>query len=89
VGELFADPKHPYTEALMHSVPSFGATSEELEGIEGSPPDPGSFPEGCRFAPRCAYARDDCRTAPFELASAGADRETACIHPELIGGDRG
>jgi oligopeptide/dipeptide ABC transporter ATP-binding protein len=89
VEELFADPKHPYTEALMHSVPSFDATTDELEGIEGSPPDPGSFSEGCRFAPRCDYARDDCRTAPFELISIGAGRETACIHPELIGGGQG
>jgi oligopeptide/dipeptide ABC transporter ATP-binding protein len=86
VDELFADPRHPYAEALMHSVPSFAETSEELEGIEGRPPDPGSFPEGCRFAPRCDYARDDCRIASFELVSIGPGRETACIHPELIGG---
>ena len=87
VDELFDDPKHPYTEALMHSVPSFGETTEELEGIEGIPPDPGAFPAGCRFAPRCDYARDDCRSAPFELKSAGPGRQTACIHPELIGGE--
>ena len=89
VDELFEDPKHPYTEALMHSVPSFAETTEELEGIEGSPPDPGAFPAGCRFAPRCDYARDDCRSAPFELRSTSPGRETACIHPELIGGDQG
>jgi oligopeptide/dipeptide ABC transporter ATP-binding protein len=87
VDDLFARPKHPYTEALLHSVPSFTATDEELQGIEGSPPDPGSFPDGCRFAPRCAYAQDDCLTAPFELASITADRNTACIHPDSIGGD--
>jgi oligopeptide/dipeptide ABC transporter ATP-binding protein len=87
VDELFSRPKHPYTEALMHSVPSFAETSEDLEGIEGSPPDPGSFPAGCRFAPRCRYAREDCREAGYGLRSIGAGHETACIHPELIGGE--
>ncbi len=86
VEEVFADPQHPYTEALMHSVPSFGATSEMLIGIEGRPPDPRSFPPGCRFAPRCPYARGDCTSADHHLADIGPDRTTACIHPELIEG---
>jgi oligopeptide/dipeptide ABC transporter ATP-binding protein len=87
VDEVFGDPKHPYTEALMRSVPSFGASEETLAGIEGSPPDPGAFPAGCRFAPRCGYAREDCRSAEFGLVPVGPGRETSCIHPELIGGD--
>ncbi|NQV06250.1 ABC transporter ATP-binding protein [bacterium] len=86
VDEVFADPKHPYTEALMHSVPSFQQTTEKLEGIEGAPPDPGSFPDGCRFAPRCRYVRDDCATASYALVQIGERRETGCIHPELLEG---
>ena len=85
VDELFSDPRHPYTEALMYSVPSFAETSEDLEGIEGSPPDPGSFPDGCRFAPRCRYAREDCRRAEYDPIEVAPGRETACIHPELLG----
>ncbi len=83
---VFADPQHPYTEALMTSVPSFDASAETLQGIEGRPPDPRDFPPGCRFAPRCHYARDDCVTAVHELRTVAAGRTTACIHPELIEG---
>jgi oligopeptide/dipeptide ABC transporter ATP-binding protein len=86
VDEVFADPKHPYTEALMRSVPSFGASSGKLAGIEGRPPDPRSFPPGCRFAPRCRYAREDCTEAPHRLTEVAPGRATACIHPELLEG---
>jgi oligopeptide/dipeptide ABC transporter ATP-binding protein len=86
VDEVFSDPQHPYTEALMVSVPSFHVTVDELEGIEGQPPDPRDFPPGCRFAPRCYYAQDDCRTAPHVLDPISTGRATACIHPESIEG---
>ncbi len=86
VDEVFADPQHPYTEALMTSVPSFGATTDMLIGIEGRPPDPRDFPPGCRFAPRCDYAQEDCTAADHHLASVAPGRTTACIHPELIEG---
>jgi oligopeptide/dipeptide ABC transporter ATP-binding protein len=84
--EVFASPKHPYTEALMTSVPSFGATAEKLQGIDGRPPDPRDFPPGCRFAPRCKYAKEACTTADHELRDVSADHTTACIFPELIQG---
>lgn len=83
--ELFSNPKHPYTEALMTSVPSFDATVDKLSGIEGHPPDPRSFPTGCRFAPRCRYAQDDCEEAAFELIPVAPGRATACIHSEVFG----
>ncbi len=86
VDEVFADPQHPYTEALMTSVPSFGATTDKLIGIEGRPPDPRDFPPGCRFAPRCDYAQEDCTSADHHLADVAPGRTTACIHPELIEG---
>lgn len=82
---VFTDSQHPYTEALMRSVPAFEASVEELQGIEGRPPDPRSFPPGCRFAPRCAYAQPDCAAAPHRLAAIAPGRTTACVHPELIG----
>jgi oligopeptide/dipeptide ABC transporter ATP-binding protein len=54
-----------------------------VEGIGGRPPDPRAFPPGCRFAPRCRFARADCTEAPYELASIDG-RLTACIHPEVL-----
>ncbi len=82
--DVFTKPNHPYTEALMTSVPSFDATSVKLAGIEGHPPDPRSFPPGCRFSPRCRYAREDCTEADFELVATDADRSSACIHTEVF-----
>ncbi len=86
VDDVFSYPQHPYTEALMKSVPSFQASIERLEGIDGHPPDPRDFPPGCRFAPRCDYAREDCTSADHELRPISEGRTTACIHPDLIEG---
>lgn len=55
VGDLFGKPLHPYTRALMTSIPPLSAEPpERLEALAGAPPEPGSWPPGCRFAPRCA-----------------------------------
>ena len=83
VDEVLASPRHPYTSALLESVPSFHSSSEELHGMGGRPPDPRAFPSGCRFAPRCRFVRDDCLSAPYELALVDG-RFTACIHPEVL-----
>ncbi len=82
--DVISQPNHPYTAALMASVPSFQGTSEELQGIPGHPPDPTAFASGCRFAPRCAFARDDCTQTIYELRPTSDDRATACIHPEVL-----
>ena len=85
--EVLRSPSHPYTEALLESAPSVDERRDRLSGIPGQPPDPRRFPAGCRFADRCRYAQPDCRAvepALAELAGA-AGRQTACIHPELIG----
>jgi oligopeptide/dipeptide ABC transporter ATP-binding protein len=80
--DVLAAPAHAYTRALLRSAPSLARGREPLVGIPGRPPDPRSFPPGCRFADRCEFARDDCRQAQPELmrASAGVDRLTACLH---------
>ncbi|RZU65360.1 peptide/nickel transport system ATP-binding protein [Microterricola gilva] len=83
VDEVLRAPRHPYTAALLASAPSFHGGSAALATIPGSPPDPRQFPSGCRFAPRCAFARDDCRIAPYEL-DGNARHATACIHPEVL-----
>ena len=62
VGDLFATPGMPYTWGLLDSVPRVDtARGGRLRPIEGRPPELSSVPQGCRFAPRCAYARDICR----------------------------
>jgi oligopeptide/dipeptide ABC transporter ATP-binding protein len=64
VDELFARPKHPYTEGLLRSVPKLTARDvvkqERLATIEGTVPSPSNLPPGCHFAPRCPYRMDRC-----------------------------
>src|SRR5215469_12706675 len=65
---LFDNPRHPYTEALFEALPEKAAdSSRRLYNIPGMPPDLTDPPAGCRFAPRCRYARDVCRAEEPEL----------------------
>jgi oligopeptide/dipeptide ABC transporter ATP-binding protein len=57
---LFYHPRHPYTRALLDSIPKLG-TKEPLYGIPGQPPDLADLPTGCSFHPRCQHASDRCR----------------------------
>ncbi len=58
---VFKDPKHPYTMALIKSIPSLVGSVEDMKPIPGFPPDLINPPPGCRFHPRCSYAMDICR----------------------------
>jgi oligopeptide/dipeptide ABC transporter ATP-binding protein len=65
VGDVFATPQHPYTEALLQSIPMLGMTqAEPLRVIRGTVPSPRDWPEGCRFRPRCDYAYEKCVELP-------------------------
>jgi oligopeptide/dipeptide ABC transporter ATP-binding protein len=69
VRRIFKEPAHPYTRALLASVPRLGAKSDHLTAIEGQPPDLATLPPGCAFAARCAHVSDRCRVeAPPETA---------------------
>jgi oligopeptide/dipeptide ABC transporter ATP-binding protein len=59
-GELLRRPLHPYTRALMNSVPKLSSHAGRLVTIPGNVPRIGNFPPGCRFAPRCPLARPEC-----------------------------
>jgi oligopeptide/dipeptide ABC transporter ATP-binding protein len=79
--ELFHSMHHPYAQALLASMPNLENTSKhQLASISGTPPDLTKEIIGCRFAPRCAYAQDDCRAREPELTIEG-NREYACYHP--------
>ena len=60
VRDIFNSPSHPYTRALIDSVPKLEERTDRLYSIEGQPPLLSNLPEGCRFADRCEYARDRC-----------------------------
>ena len=69
VSRIFNAPAHPYTEALLSSIPRMGDSDQRLTAIEGQPPDLAALPSGCAFAPRCVKAFDRCRAeAPPEFA---------------------
>jgi oligopeptide/dipeptide ABC transporter ATP-binding protein len=76
VRDIFNHPSHPYTQALLHSVPSMDADIERLYSIEGQPPALWDLPPGCRFAPRCPYVEDRCRES-YPPAFALNDNHTA------------
>ncbi|GIU95909.1 MAG: ABC transporter ATP-binding protein [Gaiellaceae bacterium] len=78
VADVFANPQHPYTEALLRSIPVVGMTyAQPLRAIRGMVPSPLEWPPGCRFAPRCDYAFAKCATEDPHLLPAG-DQESAC-----------
>jgi peptide/nickel transport system ATP-binding protein len=81
--DIFARPRHPYTEALLHSIPQLTPKGEPLHAIPGMVPRPDQFPAGCRFAPRCSYAQDACTGAPVPIRAtaglAGGDRSAVSL----------
>ena len=87
VDEVFREPRHPYTLSLLRSVPDFDDVRETLTTIPGAPPDLASPPPGCRFHPRCSFARPDCTSGEFPLRGLGGGRATACIHHEACAED--
>jgi oligopeptide/dipeptide ABC transporter ATP-binding protein len=84
VREVFADPRHPYTRALLRSVIALDTTGREPEPIPGSPPDAGAPPTGCHFHPRCVFRHESCESGDYPLLPIAGGRATACaFHEEL------
>lgn len=81
---LFDRPAHPYTEALLVSVPQASGSRADLPVIPGSPPTPSAVPSGCPFHPRCAWSVDACRTERPELLPVAPQREAACRRAEEV-----
>jgi oligopeptide/dipeptide ABC transporter ATP-binding protein len=76
--ELLRRPLHPYTKALMNSVPKLHGTAARLAAIPGNVPRNGDFPPGCRFAPRCPVARPECAEKIPELVEVEPGRWVRC-----------
>ena len=78
--ELFHNPKHPYTQGLLNSIPSLATTREErLIPIKGVVPDPFDVPEGCGFEPRCPHAMDICKREIPTLKEIASGHLVSCF----------
>src|SRR5581483_6298211 len=78
--QIFYETRHRYTEALLRSIPRLETSRvDPLFSIPGQPPDLARPPHGCRFAPRCGHATEECRSA--EPSFVGNGHVHACVHP--------
>jgi peptide/nickel transport system ATP-binding protein len=82
VGPILANPRHPYTQGLMASIPELGGPVGDLAQIQGSMPRPGNWPGGCRFAQRCAFSDSRCEARPA-LVAVQPGHHVACIRTEI------
>ena len=76
--ELFSNPQHPYTKALLSAIPMIGKKSSDRIILEGDIPSPVNPPEGCRFRARCKYACERCAHEEPELVNINSDHKVAC-----------
>lgn len=87
IQDIFHNPKHPYTQGLLASIPRITDSRETgLMTIDGSMPGLDSLPDGCRFHPRCPHATEECKQGypPMNTVSSRNDHETRCIRWEEI-----
>ena len=83
VNELFAEPKHPYTRGLLHSVPKLSSTgirgTARLQTIDGTVPSPTELPPGCHFAPRCSFRMRECLESEIPLFELEGGVKVRCV----------
>ena len=82
--DLLGRPGHPYTQALLRSVPQVERVGQDLYAIPGSPPSPTNQPSGCPFHPRCAWSVPQCQTIRPELTMLTGGRASACHRTEEV-----
>jgi peptide/nickel transport system ATP-binding protein len=86
VEELYDDPRHPYTRALLSAMPSMDPDNRTMEApLAGDPPNPINPPEGCRFHPRCPQAQTVCSKVKPALTPVGSGERLAACHMEIPG----
>jgi len=86
VDEVLRNPSHPYTKALLSSIPILGrGRNQEIEPIRGVTPDPYDRPKGCQFEPRCNFATEQCKTKVPEETSIETSHMVRCFHYKEVG----
>ena len=84
VEDVLRSPSHPYTKALLKSIPVLGQSkSQNLEPIRGATPDPYDRPQGCQFHPRCDFATEKCKEEPY-VYTVGHDHQVKCWHYKKV-----
>jgi oligopeptide/dipeptide ABC transporter ATP-binding protein len=78
IRDLFNSPSHPYTKALMDSIPKMEVKVDRLYSIEGQPPDLANLPAGCNFAPRCSQTMEICEKEPPRESVVGDGHKVSC-----------
>lgn len=78
--DVILDASHPYTRALMSSIPSLDTPTDQIQPIEGSSPDPINTPPGCSYHPRCPLADDRCEEEDPTLVEVGEEHHAACFY---------
>lgn len=77
--EIFKNPRHPYTKGMIESIPKLTDNVDRLKSIDGSVPDINNMPKGCRFAPRCNYAKDICLKESPEMFKVNEEHLSKCF----------
>jgi oligopeptide/dipeptide ABC transporter ATP-binding protein len=80
VETIYHEPEHPYTKALLNSVPELDSAGnvQRRAALGGHPPELSDVIPGCVFAPRCEHARPGCESISMKLEKVGADHDSAC-----------
>lgn len=78
--EVFTEPTHPYTRALLNAIPNLDTPRAEMTPIEGSAPDPVEVPKGCSYHPRCPMADEQCRERSPPFYDASETHRSACFY---------
>ncbi|MFN7009907.1 MAG: ABC transporter ATP-binding protein [Allorhizobium sp.] len=81
IGQLFAEPRHPYTRGLFDAIPRIDGPRNRLIPIPGTVPNPNNMPFGCAFEPRCAHACESCSQQRPPLSPTDDGRRLACFSP--------
>jgi oligopeptide/dipeptide ABC transporter ATP-binding protein len=84
VDTLFHDPKHPYTQALLQSIPKIAAQRQQLNPIEGMVPSPFRRPSGCTFHPRCTQRMAHCSRVEPTMTALGDNHQVRCLLYETM-----
>jgi peptide/nickel transport system permease protein len=84
VQEIYASPRHPYTEALLAANPHLAPVTGTLPAIPGAVPPPSTWPAGCHFLPRCRYATKECGSRTIPITAPAPGRLTRCIHVDML-----